>query len=47
MYVNSNAGYLVADEATCESTDRVYYAYDCHNQIDAAQVRASYKKAAA
>lgn len=35
QFINSDTGYLVADEATCEGTDRLYFDYDEHDQQDA------------
>lgn len=39
QYVNSETGYLVADEATCEATCTVAYSYDAHDQLDAHDIR--------
>jgi hypothetical protein len=35
QYINSNAGYLVADEATCAATESLYFAYKEHDKQDA------------
>jgi hypothetical protein len=39
QYVNSNNGYLVADEDTCTNTTLVRLEYSIHDQRDAYQVR--------
>lgn len=35
QYINNNVGYLVADEATCEQTESLFFSYDDHDQLDA------------
>lgn len=35
QYINNNAGYLVADEATCAASESLYFAYTEHDQRDA------------
>jgi hypothetical protein len=35
QYINNDAGYLVADEATCEATERLYFGFDEHDRRDA------------
>lgn len=35
QYINGDVGYLVADEATCETTDSVSFSFDAHDRRDA------------
>lgn len=35
QYINSDMGWLVADESTCQNTNRVHFAYEAHDTLDA------------